>query len=299
MNACAIINPQAGTVQDIETVSTGLRRLGNVTIHTTSCPGDAQRLAHEAVTDGCELVIAAGGDGTINEVVNGLASNFEQARLGILPLGTGNDFVRSINVPCELETALEILAEARTKAIDVVRVLSDTTRFFINVSAGGFSGLVDEKLTAEMKRAWGPLAYLRSAAMALPDLTDYHTYLTFDDEEQHELKTYNIVVANARFVAGGIPIAPQAVMDDGLFDVMIVPAASLSQLALVVPKILLGQHVDDDRLMFRRARKLRVDSQPKMWFNADGELVGNEPTIFEVQPRALTVIVGPAEAAET
>lgn len=298
MKACAIINPQAGTADDVETVAAGLRQLGDFTINITTCPGDAQRLAHEAVVDGCELVVAAGGDGTINEVVNGLAVNFEQARLGIIPLGTGNDFVRSVNIPSELEAALDILAEARTMAIDVVRVTSDEARFFINVSAGGFSGLVDEKLTAEMKRAWGPLAYLRSAAMALPDLTDYHTYLTFDDEAQQEISTYNIVVANARFVAGGIPIAPQAVMDDGLFDVMVVPVASLSQLALVVPKILLGQHVDDERLSFRRARKLRVDSRPKMWFNADGELVGNEPSTFEVLPRALTVIVGPAEAAQ-
>ncbi len=298
MQAWAIINPQAGTATDVQTVIDGLGRLGITTVKTTSSPGDAKRLAHEAVADGCELVVAAGGDGTINEVVNGLATDFAQARLGIIPLGTGNDFVRSVNIPTELDAALKVLDEARAMAIDVVSVTSDERRYFINVSAGGFSGLVDEKLTAEMKRAWGPLAYLRSAAMALPDLTDYHTYLTFDDEEQQEVKTYNIVVANARFVAGGIPIAPQAELDDGLFDVMIVPAASLSQLALVAPKIMLGQHVDDERLLFRRARKLRVDSQPKMWFNADGELVGNEPSTFELLPRALNVIVGPEKPAE-
>jgi diacylglycerol kinase (ATP) len=153
--------------------------------------------------------------------------------------------------------------------------------------------LVDEKLTAEMKRNWGPLAYLRSAAMALPDLTDYHTFITFDDEEQHEASVYNIVVANARYVAGGIPIAPTAEMNDGLVDVIIVPVASVPKLALLVPKILLGQHVDDELISFRRARKLRIDSQPKMWFNADGELVGNEPSTFEVLPKALEVVVGP------
>ncbi|MDP9309680.1 MAG: diacylglycerol kinase family lipid kinase, partial [Chloroflexota bacterium] len=298
MQAWAIINPQAGTATDVQTVIDGLGRLGITTVKTTSSPGDAKRLAHEAVADGCELVVAAGGDGTINEVVNGLATDFAQARLGIIPLGTGNDFVRSVNIPTERNAALKVLDEARAMAIDVVSVTSDERRYFINVSAGGFSGLVDEKLTSEMKRAWGPLAYLRSAAMALPDLTDYHTYLTFDDEEQQEVKTYNIVVANARFVAGGIPIAPQAELDDGLFDVMIVPVASLSQLALVAPKIMLGQHVDDERLLFRRARKLRVDSQPKMWFNADGELVGNEPSTFELLPRALNVIVGPEKPAE-
>lgn len=292
------MNPHAGTARDAEAVRNGLRRLGDITFYLTQHAGDAQRLAREAVASGCDLVVAAGGDGTINEVVNGLAGDFGQARLGIIPLGTGNDFVRSINVPTDLDAALEVVSAGQTQAIDVVRVTSDEQRYFINVSAGGFSGLVDEKLTAEMKRAWGPLAYLRSAAMALPDLTDYHTYLTFDEEEQHEVDTYNIVVANARFVAGGIPIAPQADLRDGLVDVMIVPAASLSQIALLVPKILLGQHLDDERILFRRARKLRIDSQPKMWFNADGELVGNEPSTFEVIPGAVNVVVGPEPSDE-
>ena len=298
MSTCCILNPQAGTARDAEVVKHGLRRLGPVDFYLTENPGDAQRLAREAVGCGCDFVVAAGGDGTINEVVNGLAEDFGRARLGIIPLGTGNDFVRSINVPNDLEAAVELLGAGETQALDVVRVTSDTQRYFINVSAGGFSGLVDERLTAEMKRTWGPLAYLRSAAMALPDLTDYHTYLTFDDEEQREVNTYNIVIANARFVAGGIPIAPEADLCDGLFDVLIVPVGSLPQLALLVPKILLGQHLDDERILFRRARKLHLDSQPKMWFNADGELVGNEPSTFELIPRAVNVVVGPEPRGE-
>ncbi len=292
MDGCVILNPRAGTARDVETLQQELQRLGNITLHTTEDSGDAQRLARASLDDGCTLVIAAGGDGTINEVVNGLAHNFAQARLGIIPLGTGNDFVRSINVPTDLNSALDVLVEQRVESLDVVRVTSDEARYFINVSAGGFSGLVDEKLTAEMKQNWGPLAYLRSAAMALPNLTDYHTFITFDDQEQQEFSVYNIVVANARYVAGGIPIAPTAEMDDGLFDVMIVPVASVPKLALLVPKILLGQHMEDELISFRRAKKLRVESQPKMWFNADGELVGNEPSTFEVLPKALKVIVG-------
>jgi diacylglycerol kinase (ATP) len=293
MDGCVILNPKAGSAGDITRLRAELYRLGNVTLHTTENPGDAQRLARTALDDGCTLVVAAGGDGTINEVVNGLAHNFAQARLGVIPLGTGNDFVRSINVPNDLTAAIDVLINEQTELLDVVRVTSDEARYFINVSAGGFSGLVDEKLTAEMKQTWGPLAYLRSAAMALPDLTDYHTYITINDDEQHEVSVYNIVVANARYVAGGIPIAPMAEMNDGLVDVMIVPVASIPKLALLVPKILLGQHADDELISFHRARKLRIDSQPKMWFNADGELVGNEPSTFEVLPNALSVIVGP------
>lgn len=296
MDLCVILNPNAGSADDVTNLHEQIKQLGEATFLTTAHPGDAQKLARDAVEQGCPLIVAAGGDGTINEVVNGLSSDFGKARLGIIPLGTGNDFVRSVNIPDELDGAFNVLRAGQTRALDVVRVSSDAERYFLNVSAGGFSGLVDEKLTTEMKRAWGPLAYLRSAAAALPDLTDYHTFITFDDEHETEVKVYNVVIANGRFVAGGIPIAPHAELDDGLVDVMIVPATSMPQLAVLVPQILLGQHEDNDLVAFRRVRKVRIDSRPRMWFNADGELVGNEPSTFEVLPKALQVIVGPTEA---
>jgi diacylglycerol kinase (ATP) len=292
MQTCVILNPHAGTVQDIATVEAAVQRLEGMTLHTTDQPGHGQRLARDAVAQGCSFIVAAGGDGTINEVVNGLAGHFEQVQLGVLPVGTGNDFARSIGMPTEIDAAVDLLRRRQTRPLDVVRVSSDDTRYFINVSAGGFSGLVDEKLTEDLKRSWGPLAYLRSAAAALPDLTDYHTMITFDDQEQYEVKTYNIVIANARYVAGGIPIAPEAQLDDGLVDVLIVPAATIPQLALLVPQILLGQHLGSELITFRRARKVQIDSRPGMWFNADGELVGNEPATFEVLPQALQVVVG-------
>jgi len=291
MRGCIILNPKAGSARDVDAIEAGARRLGETTFCSTEQPGEATRLTKQAVAEGCDLVVAAGGDGTINEVLNGLAPDFAGVRLGILPLGTGNDFVRTIGIPSELDTALEILTAGKERPIDVVRVDSDRTRYFINVSAGGFSGLVDEKLTDELKRSWGPLAYLRSAVQALPDLSNYRTTITFDDEEAQELNLYNVVVANARFVAGGIPIAPQAEPDDGIVDVLLVPVASMPQLALLVPQILLGQHVDSELVIWRRARKLRIDSRPRMWFNADGELIGNEPARFTVLPRALRVIV--------
>lgn len=292
MQTCVILNPHAGSVGDVQHVEAAIQRLDGAKLLTTERPGDGLKMAREAVAQGCEFVVAAGGDGTINEVVNGLADHFDRAVLGVLPVGTGNDFARSINVPTEIDAAVDLLLQRRTLPLDVVRVTSDEVRHFINVSAGGFSGLVDEKLTEDLKRSWGPLAYLRSAAEALPDLTDYHTLITFDDDEQHEVKTYNIVIANARYVAGGIPIAPTARLDDGLVDVLIVPVASMPQLALLVPQVLLGQHLSSELISFRRARKVRVEARPGMWFNADGELVGNQPATFEVLPKALHVVVG-------
>jgi len=296
MKTLVILNPNAGTADEVASFEATVQSLGDVAVSTTAQAGDAVRFAREGVAAGYGRIVAAGGDGTINEVVNGLASDFAAVQFGIIPLGTGNDFARSINMPTDLDACLAVFASGQVRPIDVVRVSSDKDRYFINVSAGGFSGLVDEKLTDELKQTWGPLAYIRAASAALPDLSSYHTWLTFDDEERHEVATYNIVLANARYVAGGIPIAPQAVLDDGLLDVVIVPVASMLQIATLAPLIMLGTHLDSDLVQVRRARKVKVDSTPGMWFNVDGELVGNEPATFEVLPRALKVIVGPEDA---
>jgi diacylglycerol kinase (ATP) len=298
MDVCVIFNPQAGSADEVTGFEAAISRLGNIDLYKTRHPGHAKILAQQALDQGHKFFVAAGGDGTINEVVNGLAGRFDQVRLGIIPVGTGNDLVRSINIPDDISAAIDVLLAGNVRAVDVVRVCSDKERYFLNVSSGGFSGLVDEKLTDEMKRAWGPLAYLRSAVEALPELTSHRTTLAFDEEERVELDVYNIVIANARYVAGGIPIAPRAEPDDGLVDVIVVPMIPMSQLMTLVPQILLGQHLDNNQILYRRARMLNVSSQPGMWFNVDGELVGNEPSTFEVIPRALQVVVGTKNEVE-
>src|SRR4029077_14914054 len=115
--------------------------------------GDAEKWAREALRMKSDLVAVVGGDGTLNEVVNGLANRAHQTRIGIVPMGTGNDFARSLGLPSSLEENIDILkAAAKTARVDLVRVKSRRTRYFVNVSAGGFSGLVDKKITPEIKR---------------------------------------------------------------------------------------------------------------------------------------------------
>lgn len=292
MKACIILNPGAGSAADAEALADHVRRLPAIELFTTRQPGDATRIAHAALKQGAELVVAAGGDGTLNEVVNGMAVDFAQARLGVLPLGTGNDFARALGVPTDMVEAIELLISGAAEPTDVVRVTSNTTRYFINVSAGGFSGAVDAKLTEEVKQTWGPFAYFRSALQALNEITEYETVLTFDADPPVAICAYNVAVANGNYVAAGIPIAPWAKLNDGQLDVVVFPAASLPQLTVVAPKVLLGQHQDDERLVIRQARRLQVDSNPRMRFNADGEWVGDEPATFEVLPQALRVVAG-------
>jgi diacylglycerol kinase (ATP) len=293
MKTCVILNPHAGTSLAQEQLAEQLQRLPGLTIAQTRQAGDAGRLAAEAVGSGYDLVVAAGGDGTINEVLNGVSVDFDRATFGILPLGTANDFARTINMLSDVPAAIDALLAGRIEQIDVIRYSGTETRYFLNASAGGFSGLVNEAMTDEMKQNWGPLAYLRTAASVLPNLRDYRTFVSFDDEPEQKVHLYNMVVANARYVAGGVPIAPEASLNDGLADVVLVPAASMMEMAVLAPQILLGTHLGSELVHYRQARKISVRSQPGMWFNVDGELIGNVPATFEVLPQALRLVVGP------
>jgi diacylglycerol kinase (ATP) len=285
-----ILNPSAGSIADLDDVVSRIRRLPGVEMRLTSKPGAAARFARTAIRKGREIIVAAGGDGTLNEVVNGIGENLGAAAVGLIPLGTGNDFARTIGVPADVDAAVDLIRAAQTRAVDLVRVTSDEVRYFVNVSAGGFSGLVNEKMTPDMKKTWGPLAYLRGAAAALSELRAYQTTLAFDNAESLRIELYNVVVANGRYVAGGTEIAPEASVDDGLLDVVLIPKRSTAELALVAAQIALGTHLSNDAIIFRRASKLTVNSKPGMWFNVDGELVGNEPARFEILPRALNFI---------
>jgi diacylglycerol kinase (ATP) len=287
---CIILNPVAGKDRDLDDVVARLARLPNAEIRITGRRGSAARFARTALRKGRDTIVAAGGDGTLNEVINGIGENLGDARVGLLPLGTGNDFARTIGVPVDLEAAIALIAAGKTRKVDLVRVTSDDVRYFVNVSAGGFSGLVDEKLTPKMKKTWGPLAYLRSAAAALSELHSYRTTLAFDNAESLTLDLYNVVVANGRYVAGGRMIAPEASINDGLLDIVLIPKRSAPELALLAAQVAMGTHLSNDAIVFRRAAKLMVNSKPRMCFNVDGEMVGSEPARFEILPRALGFI---------
>jgi len=288
-----IVNPIAGSIVDLNLRLKQLRRLNARGVRVTQRAGEAETLAREAVGAGCDYVIAAGGDGTLNEVINGIAtpSPPRGVCVGIVPLGTANDFARSIGMMGDVDATIDILQTKTTARIDLVRMTSERTRHFVNTSAGGFSGVVNEKLTPEIKLNWGPLAYLRSAAAALPQLHAYRTTVTFDDAESLVIDLYNVIVANGQFVAGGLPIAPQADPSDGLLDAVLIPKRSAAEMALLAAEMLLGKHLANDAVIFRRAKKISVQSQPGMWFNADGELVGNEPIVFQVLPGALDFVI--------
>jgi diacylglycerol kinase (ATP) len=286
-----ILNSTAGSVTDAKTVLAQLDRLKPAVVRRTRKRGDAEKFAREAIRHRGEYIVVAGGDGTLNEVVNGIGAHRAKVLLGLVPLGTGNDFARSLELPSAVEDNIDILLSKKTKLIDLVRVRSKRTRYFINVSAGGFSGTVEEKLTPQIKRAWGPLAYVRSAAAALPQLHAYRTQIVFDNKDRLALELYTVIIGNGRFVAGGLPITPEADLSDGLLDVVLIPNHAAPRIALLAAQMLLGKHLADDAIIFRRARRVAVRARPAMSFNVDGEPVGGAPAVFQILPRALKFVV--------
>ncbi|MFW6199586.1 MAG: diacylglycerol/lipid kinase family protein [Gemmatimonadota bacterium] len=303
MDSLVVLNPDASGVKKNLTrirgalADSSVLSAAHVEVHSNWEGG--RDVAARAAEDGCGLVVAVGGDGTVNAVVNGLMS-VEPPRptLGVLPLGTGNDLARSLGISDGWEDALEILGEQNERDMDVFRVeLGGRSRYGANVSAGGFSGQVDESLTHEDKERWGPLAYLKTALENVTRVQSYEAVLTADDGEEREIAVCNIVVGNGRWAAGGLPVTPRARMDDGLLDVVVLSTGPVARLGMVAARMAAGRHLEHELVTTFRARALDVRSTPDMRFNVDGELLGAGDIRFEVEPKALRVLVGGGKAA--
>ena len=309
MSTCVILNPVAGRSVDPEDFRTLLRDLPNVELRVSGAPGDAIELARVAAREGFGTIVAAGGDGTMSEVVTGLSDHLDDVRTGFIPIGTGNDFAHSVGIPLNVEAAIRILQDDAERRVDIVRLTplqpavgtsgpietlysaASTGPLYLNTAVVGFAGRIANQLDARMRRRWGGLMYLRAAITELADLKSYRMHLTFDDTESVEVEALMVIVANGPHAAGGIPLAPAARMDDGLLDIVIIPRKSAFGILRLIPSVLRGTHLKRKGVTLRRAASLTLESTPSAWVNVDGETAGARPFEFQVLPRALRVAV--------
>lgn len=288
--ARAIVNgASAEKLRDVDWLD-ALRTTFGIEPTMTRGPEDAIDLARAAAAAGCPLLLVAGGDGTVNQVVNGLGPRAGGTALGIIPIGTGNDLATALGVPGDPGEAVLALADAATVTLDLIRVAWDGgERLAANACTAGFSARVDENLSDRSKELLGGLAYMLSAGASLPEL-EPHRLVAEVDGETLEAEAFNVVVANGPTLGGGVRVAPEARLDDGSLELLVVPRLPLAQLALLVPRIVLGEHLGDERLILRSVKRIVLRADPPMRLTADGDVVGETPASLEVVPGALTVL---------
>jgi len=275
-----------------------LDRDPDYTVFEARTPEDTARVVREAARDGFDVVVAAGGDGTVHTVANALmsvgGSADERPALGILPFGTGNDLARTLAIPFAPEEALALLASAPRRRLDVIaiRAPGGAVSYAINVVSGGFAVDMRKRMDDDMKKRWGPFAYLIAAAETLPRAATYLLRYRCDGGDEQTIAAHSLVVASGRMAGGGGMVAPMANPEDGWIDVVIVREATVAARAALAARAAVGDYVQSDLVETWRVRRLDITSDPEMAFAVDGEVKAKTPVTFEAVPHALRVIVG-------
>ena len=295
MRTCVIFNPAARG----DKARHFRRHLDKIASHgalkATVAPGDARRLAMEAVADGFELIVAAGGDGTLNEVLNGLADapdGFARARLGVLPLGTINVFAREIGLPLRIEPAWATLQRGREIRLDLpcVEFLANGVRrrqYFIQLAGAGLDARTIELVTRSLKRKLGPLAYVVAGLKALRGRLPKITVRGGGQSATGEL----VLIGNGRFYGGPLEIFPGANLRDGLLDLCVLPRANWWTLMRCAPGLLARQKLPANAVQRFSAAAFELTSDEPVSFELDGEWAGHLPATFSIAREQLRVII--------
>jgi diacylglycerol kinase (ATP) len=277
-----------------------LRRRGvRYTMHVTEGPGDATKLAR---TSGAQVVVAVGGDGTINEVANGLIGSDKQ--LGVIPAGSGNDFIKSVNVSSNLTGAIDQVLSGRPRKIDVGMVVcsanahplivegNPSARCFINGIGIGFDAAVAVR-TRQIRFLTGVPLYLAAVFQVLGSYKSPHFRIT-SDAFQEEGRRLLIAVGNGTCAGGGFYLTPDAVIDDGLLDVCLIDDIPVPTILRILPRVLWGGHRTARQAKFKRCKELNLSSSDTFYVHADGEIVGDSVRNVGIliKPQALSVITG-------
>ena len=257
-------------------------------------PGHLRELARDAARGDTHLLVAVGGDGTVNEVVNGVAGT--DAELAVIGRGTGGDFVRTFGIPTQLEGAVRVALEGETRAVDVGRAGyrawngRDEEAWFANVASVGMSGAIAQRTNEATRSFGGRLSYLWATltVFAAWDPSDVRVSV---DGESHGGRMRDVIVANGRYFGGGMKICPDARPDDALFDVLLIGDVTKAELARTMPKIYRGTHLPHPKAELVRGAVVRVDCETPLPVELDGEQPGTTPVRFDVAPRALKLRV--------
>lgn len=258
--------------------------------HATTCSGDATHAAIDAVEREFDIVVAVGGDGTLNEVVTGISRCEKEKRpkLGLIPMGTTNDFARAVHIPRNVEDALQIIIKGETIPVDVGLV--DDEKYFINIAAGGRITELTYEVPSKMKTMLGQMAYYMKAIEMIPSIKSAHMKIQIDDEIFDE-NAMMFLCALTNSVGGFEKLAPDASINDGLFTVLIVKECSITEFVKLAALALRGEHLDSPSVIYRKAKYVQVSSNEQVHLNLDGEYGGDAPVIFRNLKQHIEIFV--------
>lgn len=277
-------------------------------VFTTTHQGEAISLTEQAVSKGFTHLLAIGGDGTVNEVVNGImnsrttldAASREQIRLGILPRGTGNDFVKSLRIPQTLQGICSSITEDQYTAVDLGRVTfrsqqqKETIRYFANITDLGLGGVVAERLSRSTKWLGKTLTYQLSIIRTF--LSYKHQAVSVEaDTWRHQGRIMNLIIANGQYFGSGLGIAPDASLTDGFFDVIVVGEISVLDYLKNLPNLRKRLPIKHPEVTYQRAADLTIESPETMLpIDMDGEFIGYAPMKVKMIRSALKILTLPS-----
>jgi diacylglycerol kinase (ATP) len=265
----------------------------------TTRAGEATDLAAQALTSGADTVVAVGGDGTLNEVANGFLAGDQHhpdAALGLLPFGTGGDFRRTVGIPMDLEAAIDCVKKRKLRAIDVGRIEMEAleggrkVRHFVNIADAGIGGVVVERVNRTTKLFGGKASFMYGSIATLltykPQTVRIETV-----ERSWGGRAQNVVVANGQYFGGSMHVAPKAEPDDGEFDLVIFGDIARFEAIRSINDLYKAKHVENPKVTGWRSSRVEIASDERVLIDVDGEMCGTLPAIFEVLPKAISVIV--------
>lgn len=304
-----IVNPRSAsgsTRSNWSAIASDLRtHFGPFQVAFTKGPGDGIELARRAALEGRRLIIACGGDGTVNEIANGIITSETDCELGVFPSGTGGDFRRTLGTPSEPREAARALKDGCSKHIDAGRVTfrglngEEQSRYFLNVTSFGLAASIIKRVKGSSSLNWLPSDTIRGrASFALSTLQEVLTTgptrvrIKIDDRDESPLSTVNFCIANARYFGGGMLIAPSATLNDGLFDVVNIGDINTAKIVLNSYTLYRGTHLNLPEVSSIPAK--RIEARPleegeEILIEVDGELLGKLPATYEIVPNALVV----------
>ncbi|MDY7035454.1 MAG: diacylglycerol kinase family lipid kinase, partial [Thermodesulfobacteriota bacterium] len=241
-----------------------------------------------------------GGDGTLNEVLNGLMNQEDlpdtEVLLGYIPRGTGCDFARSINIPLNLDRALENIQRYRNNPIDLGRITykdhdgRTSCRYFHNVVSFGLGGEVDECVNTTTKVYGGFISFIKATLISILRYQKKRIHLSVDDYFDEAVRSWNVAVANGQYHGGGMWVAPGASLSDGLFQVTVIGDMSLAEVFWNLPKLYNGRIYELEKVKRLTGRRVEASSFQEVLLDVDGEQPGKLPAVFEIVPSAIRMI---------